>query len=204
MPRRHVSVGTVRIVIGVPRLWNETVEAHRREVGGAILDVTAELVAEQGLRAVTMSQIAEKAGIGRATLYKYFPDVEAILFAWHERQVSEHLQHLAKIGHGAGSPGQRLKAVLEEFAQISQQRHGTELAALLHRGEHVADAQQHLNHFIQHLLAEGVRTGEFRDDVAPGELANFCLHSLTAAARLPSKAATRRLVAVTMAGLRPD
>lgn len=197
-------MATVRIVIDVPRLWNETVEEHRREVGGAILDATAELVAEQGLRAVTMSRIAEKAGIGRATLYKYFPDVEAILFAWHERQISDHLQHLTKIGHGAGSPAERLEAVLKEFAQVSRQSHGTELAALLHRGEHVADAQQHLSRFLQHLIAEGARSGEFRDDVAPAELANFCLHSLTAAAGLPSQDALRRLVAVTMSGLRPD
>lgn len=34
---------------------------------------------------MTMSRIAEEIGIGRATLYKYFPDVEAILLAWHER-----------------------------------------------------------------------------------------------------------------------
>lgn len=194
---------TVRIVLGVPRLWNETVEEHRREVAGAILDAAAELVSEQGLRAVTMSRIAEKAGIGRATLYKYFPDVEAILFAWHERQVSDHLQHLAKIGHGTGSPGERLEAVLEEFARISHQNHGTEFAALLHRGEHINDAQQHLSVFLQHLIAEGGRTGELRDDVAPDELATFCLHSLTAAAGLRSQAALRRLVAVTMSGLRP-
>lgn len=30
-----------------------------------------------------------------------------------------------------------------------------------------------------------------------------CLHALTAASSLPSKAAVRRLVAVTLAGLRP-
>ncbi len=51
----------------------------------AALDATAALVAERGLRSVTMSQIAAQSGIGRATLYKYFPDVEAILLAWHER-----------------------------------------------------------------------------------------------------------------------
>ncbi|MEV4646381.1 TetR/AcrR family transcriptional regulator [Saccharopolyspora sp. NPDC049357] len=188
----------------MPRLWNETVEEHRREVGDAILNATSELVAEQGLHAVTMSRIATKAGIGRATLYKYFPDIEAILFAWHERQVSDHLQHLAKIGHGAGTPAERLEAVLREFAQISHQRHGAEIATLLHRGEHVAQAQQHLTGFLGHLIAEGVRNGEFRDDVAPDELANFCLHSLTAAAGLSSQDALRRLVTVTLAGLRPD
>jgi AcrR family transcriptional regulator len=34
-----------------------------------------------------MSQIAEETRVGRATLYKYFPDVDAILVAWDERHV---------------------------------------------------------------------------------------------------------------------
>src|SRR6266849_6773540 len=72
----------------MPKLWTETIEAHRREVRDAILDTTAALVADQGLRSVTMSHIAEETGIGRATLYKYFSGVEAILLAWHERQVT--------------------------------------------------------------------------------------------------------------------
>lgn len=49
-------------------------------------DTTAALVAEQGLTSVTMSRIAKESGIGLATLYKYFPDVESILLAWHERR----------------------------------------------------------------------------------------------------------------------
>lgn len=72
---------------GEPKLWSETIETHRRAVQDSILDATAALVAEQGLREVTMSEIAEKSGIGRATLYKYFPDVDTMLLAWHERQV---------------------------------------------------------------------------------------------------------------------
>src|SRR5262249_54985329 len=97
----------------MPRLWNETIEAHRREVGDAILDTTAALVMKHGLRSVTMSQIAEETGIGRATLYKYFPDVEAILFAWHERHVAAHLEQLAELRERGGDPGERLDAVLE-------------------------------------------------------------------------------------------
>jgi AcrR family transcriptional regulator len=82
----------------VPKLWNETIEEHRREVRGAILDATVALVAEHGLLSVTMSQIAEETGIGRATLYKYFPDVEAILLAWHEHQINGHLDISPKSG----------------------------------------------------------------------------------------------------------
>jgi AcrR family transcriptional regulator len=188
----------------VPRLWTETIETHRREVRDAILVTTATLVAEHGLLGVTMSEIAEETGIGRATLYKYFPDVEAILVAWHERQIAGHLDQLTAIGDRAGDAAERLLAVLDAYALIQHEHHSTELAALLHRGAHVARAHRHLTHFVRDLLAEGVETGAVRTDVAPGELATYCLHALAAAANLPSKAAVRRMVTVTLAGLRPE
>jgi AcrR family transcriptional regulator len=187
----------------VPRLWNESIEAHRRAVRDATLNTTAALVAEHGLRSVSMSRIAEETGIGRATLYKYFSDVEAILVAWHERQVTGHLKCLAEVRDQTGDAGERLEAVLEAYALIAHEHHGTELAALLHRGEHVARAQQQLSDFIRDLLIEGAETGDLRDDVAPDELASYCLHALTAASSLPSKAAVRRLVMVILAGLQP-
>jgi AcrR family transcriptional regulator len=187
----------------MPKLWSETIDAHRREVRDAILDTAAALAAEHGLRSVTMSQIAEETGIGRATLYKYFADVDAILVAWHERQVTGHLEHLVELRNQAGDAGGRLTAVLEAFALIAHEQHDTELAALLHRGAHVAGAQQHLRGLIRDLLAECAETGEVRDDVAPNELASYCLHALSAASGLPSKAAVRRLVTVILAGLRP-
>jgi len=185
----------------VPRLWDETIEAHRRAVRDATLDTTAALVAEHGLASVTMSQIAAETGIGRATLYKYFPDVEAILVAWHERQVADHLQQLAQVRDQAGRAGQRLKAVLEAYALIVHEHHGSELAALLHRGAHVASAKQQLRDFVRDLVREGAASGEVRDDVAPEELASYCLHAVTAAHSLPSKAAVHRLVTVILAGL---
>src|SRR5215213_913298 len=106
----------------VPRLWNETIEAHRAAVRDAILHTTWALVAEHGLLSVSMSQIAESTGIGRATLYKYFPDVEAILFTWHERQIAAHLAQLEELRDQAGDAGQRLEAVLEAYALISHDR----------------------------------------------------------------------------------
>jgi hypothetical protein len=46
-----------------------------------------------------------------------------------------------------------------------------------------------------------VATGDVRDDVAPDELAGYCLHALAAARELRSRTAARRLVTVTLAGL---
>jgi AcrR family transcriptional regulator len=191
----------------VPKLWDDTIEAHRRSVRDATLDTAAALVAEQGLRSVTMSQIAEETGIGRATLYKYFSDVEAILIAWHERQITGHLEYLAEVRDRTGGPSERLEAVLEAYALIAYESHGhraTELGAFLHRGEQVVRAEQELRNMIRVLLTECAQVGDIRDDVAPGELATYCLHALGAAGSLPSKAAVRRLVTVTLAGMRPS
>lgn len=117
-----------------------------------------------------------------------------------------HLGYLAKVRDEAGGAGLRLAAVLETYALISYESRGhrdTELAALLHRDEQVVVAEQQLRHMIRDLMTEAAADGDVRDDLAPDELASYCLHALTAASRLPSKAAVRRLVTVTLAGLRP-
>src|SRR6266851_3046479 len=116
LSRHSVSTAALPYTGVMPRLWKKTIEAHRREVRDAIQDTTAALVAEHGLQSVTMSQIAEETGVGRATLYKYFADVEAILLAWHERHVTSHLEHLAEVRDQAGGARERLEAVLEAYA----------------------------------------------------------------------------------------
>ena len=189
----------------VPKLWSDTIEAHRRDVRDAVITSTARLVASEGPLSVTMSRIAEESGIGRATLYKYFPDVESILLAWHDRQIAEHLERLGQAA-GAEDVDQRLEAVLRAYASIVHESHGhrnSELAALLHRGERVARAERELHAMVGDLLAAAAARGTVRDDVPATELASYCLNALAAAGALPSRAAVRRLVAVTLAGLRP-
>jgi AcrR family transcriptional regulator len=188
----------------VPKLWSETIEAHRRDVRQAILDTTAALAAEHGLLSVTMSQIAEETGIGRATLYKYFPDVESILFAWHEQQITSHLQELEEVRDRGGTALERLEGVLERFARISQENrghHDSELARFLRRDENVARAQDRVQRLIAELIVEGAHAGDLRHDVPPDELATYCVQALSAAASLQSRAAVRRLVDVTLSGL---
>jgi AcrR family transcriptional regulator len=202
---RHDAVATYASC--VPKLWNDTIDAHRHQVREAILATTASLVEEHGLRAVTMSQIAEQTGIGRATLYKYFPDVETILHAWHEQQIHGHLHDLSAVASQHTDPSQRLAAVLGAYASIAQQLRGqrdTELAALLHADQQVTAAEHHLHGMLTGLIGEAAAVGAIRDDVPPAELASFCLHALSAAGSLASKAAVRRLIEVTLAGLRPE
>jgi AcrR family transcriptional regulator len=190
----------------VPRLWNDTIEEHRQAVREATLDAAAALVAERGLAAVTMTQIAERTGIGRATLYKYFPDVESILRAWHERQIAAHFEQLAHVRDRVADPAERLGAVLEAFALIAHQvqgHHDGELAALLHGDVRLAGAQHQLRALVTELVQDAASAGAVRDDISADELAGYCVHALTAARNLGSKAAVKRLVSVTLDALRP-
>src|SRR6266545_1488895 len=134
------------------------------------------LVAKHGLHAVTMSRIAEETGIGRATLYKYFLDVESILVAWHDRHVNAHLEQRTQVRDRAARAGERLEAVLNAYTHI-------------------------LNSGGRGQVPERAASGDVRQDVAPDELASYCLHALEAASSLRSEAAVRRLVGMTLAGL---
>ena len=201
----------------MPKLWNETIEAHRRAVRETTLDVTAALVAEHGPASVTMSQIAGAAGIGRATLYKYFPDVGSVLAGWYEREVSAQLVRLAELRDREDDPARRLTAVLHGYALlVREQAPGLGLGALPTDDERVARTRRLLLDLFRELLARAADSGAVRDDTAPEELAAYCLHALGAAAELPTTtrpagpagaapvpAALERLVTVTLAGLSP-
>ena len=195
----------------MPRLWNATIDEHRRTVHAAILDATATLIAEHGLANVTMSGIAQHAGIGRATLYKYFADVDAIVAAWHERQIAEHLAQLGSAAAKAGDPEERLRTVLRTYTELSSGSHTGEghehphvdMAALLHQGAHLRRNRDHLHALMTDVIGAARQGGHLRTDVPAEELASFCLHALGAARILPSRAARERLVTVTLEALYP-
>jgi hypothetical protein len=100
----------------------------------------------------------------------------------------------------AGRSAARRASSLPRRAGATDRR--SRSAALLHRPEHVAHAQQQLINLFQDLLTEVAAISGLRDDVPSEELGSYCLHALSAAGNLPSEPAVRRLATVTLAGLR--
>ena len=216
----------------MPRLWTRTIESHRREVRDAITDATTKLVATRGLASVTMAEIAKQTGIGRATLYKYFDDVETILVAAHERHVEHHLQELSAARDRSNDRRERLEAVLRTYARISyersrahtedaehsrgHQRSGShrhtdaahhrvvdaDVAALVHRTQHVDVIQRRLTALFREVIRDAAKAGLVRTDVPAEELAAFCIASLGSAARLSTPTAVDRRVALTLDAVR--
>lgn len=192
----------------MPRLWSDTVQQHRHDVREAILDKAAALIQARGLPAVTMSQIAKDVGIGRATLYKYFNSVEEVIVAWHERQVTEHLEQLTGAIEREQTGLERLSTLIGAHARALHHHHDPALVLIdPHFPDAVNDAltaaQDRIRHLLVTVLTEGASTGVLRTDVPPEELANFVLHSLGAAADLPPADAVDRLVNMVIGALLP-
>ena len=183
----------------MPKLWNDTIEAHKSAVAAAIMDRTAALAASEGLHGITMARIAQEAGIGRATLYKYFADVESILSAWHKRQIETHLEALSTARAAASSPLEALEAVLIAYGDTLRHRHNHGLASVLHSMPHVAHAHDHLQSFLASIIEDAVREGSIKGGASPVELARYALAAIQSGP--PNKQALLRLVGLILRGL---
>lgn len=184
----------------MPRLWADTMDTHRRQVNDAILDATAELIAEHGPLSVAMSAIAGRAGIGRATLYKYFPDVESILVAWHARDFADHLARLEALS-------EMPDVSLDDVAMFvtAQRRHhphgkGSDLLGTL--AHTLADAhgapgpaiEREIVAALAQLVRRLVELKQVRNDHDPEVLARWLLHAIHAPADLDDLAVAQLLV----------
>lgn len=206
-PKHTVSLLDKTYHRAVPKLWTDTVAEHRRDVNAAILDAAWQLASERGVRGVTMGRVAELAGIGRATLYKYFSGVEEILVAAHEAHVDAHLVSLSTLSSRPGTPGEALARVLGGYARISFHRGKSaapDLQALVHSGQDNVSNTDKLRELFTTVITDAQASGEVRRDVAAAELAAYCVHALAAAGDLSAEAALDGLVRVVEAGLRPQ
>lgn len=185
----------------MPRVRTGTIAGHRREVGDAILDAAGRMVGTGGLQSVTMAGLAQEAGIGRATLYKYFAGVDEVLVAWHERLLDEHVRALRAEVEGGLDPAERLVSGLRAYTELAAHQPSA-ASSVLHGHGHAEDSADEVESLFTDLLQAAADHGAIRDDVAAQELAVYCIGALGGARHLPSRAAARRLVATVLDGLR--
>ena len=177
----------------MPRLWSATIQEHRSDVLDAILDATAQLVHRDGASKLTMTSLANAAGVGRATLYKYVPDTESAIRSWQEREMARHLVQLRGIAT-ASEAGSRLESVLEAYVNIRRHRH--EDAQGLHGADRLAPVEAELRDLVRELIEEDRAAGRVRTDVPADQLAAFAVASAGAAPHMPGSNAAKTLAAL--------
>jgi TetR/AcrR family transcriptional repressor of uid operon len=97
-----------------------------------ILEATLTLFIENGVRKTSIDDIAEKAGIGRATVYRKFKDKDELVQAVIIREINSKLSELEKYVKDIVSP---LDALIEAFVQAVYLAHSNPLIRRLIESE---------------------------------------------------------------------
>lgn len=63
---------------------------------GQLLDVATALIVERGFRGASIELVAQRAGITRAVIYQHFPNLQALLEAAVEREMSRALVQVSQ------------------------------------------------------------------------------------------------------------
>ena len=85
-----------------------------------LLDVTKQIVGEQGFHAVSIEAVARHAGVSRPIVYGHFDDLDGLLEAMIERESARALAQLAAVLPGelaAGEPRAGLLAALRSYLE---------------------------------------------------------------------------------------
>ena len=137
--------------------------------GDRIVYAALVLISEQGLAGVTMSGVADAAGVARQTLYNHYPDVDSIVAAaisQHARESVELLDAAMRVVEG---PVDRLEQLIRHVAATTT--HAPHALDVRHSLS--PEAQASLVEFdgalevlIAEILEEGRAAGVFRADLA--------------------------------------
>jgi len=173
----------------VAEQWADVLDEHRARQRRQIMTVALDLVAERGLAGVSMSALAQRAGISRATLYHYFPDLEQVLLAWVGEEVDSFVAELARELSGLDDPVAQLQRIVDAHVTAfsgAEHRFGADLLqsdALSPKvREEVGRHLSALRGLVASVLEEGRRAGCF-GALAGDPLAVDAVVSLLGAAR---------------------
>ncbi|MFC7217933.1 TetR/AcrR family transcriptional regulator [Streptomyces polyrhachis] len=172
-----------------------------------ILAAAERVFAEHDPRSVTMQQIAKAAGVGRATLYRGFPDPPAIATAL----LDEHERHLQgrmiygppPLGPGA-PPAERLAAFYAAMLDLLEQHLPLALGAETGPARYTTGAYAFWRLHVRTLLAAGgVDDPDALADTALAPLAPELYHHQRHAQGIPPERIAASLALLARALLRP-
>lgn len=135
-----------------------------------IIHATLTLISKYGLGVVTMSRVADTAGVARQTLYNHYDDIDNIVAAAIDRHNRESINLLEAALQLAESPTDKIEQMVRHFVMVgSHARHAFDFGTGLS-----ANARVTLNAYndaverhIRDILEDGRRSGDFRPDLTP-------------------------------------
>jgi len=167
-----------------------TPTAARGEKRPLILRAATEVFAEQGFNSVTVAAIADRAGIGKGTVYEYFSSKDELLFAvfeWMNEGIFDRIHGLIEVG---GTTLERLRSLLDLGAQITREQMEMQAVVLdfwsASRGTRVEERYNQAclatfrsyRRLLADVIREGQTAGEIRSDVDPEAVATMVVAAM--------------------------
>ena len=167
-----------------------------------VLDSAAALFAERGCD-VSVDEIARKAGVGHATVFRRFPTKDALIAAVVSKQVRE-LIAVAEEALERPDAGSAFRDFVWHAGELHARDRG------LHEGfsrcvdmPEVAEAKAELNGLIDQLIERAQEAGALRADIAADDVSRLVGSAIRGASGAPDPELWRRYVEVVLDGLRP-
>ncbi|MBG9388012.1 TetR/AcrR family transcriptional regulator [Caenimonas aquaedulcis] len=101
----------------MPRVRSDDYESKAQ----AIMDCAAALFAKEGYPSAKMQDVAQACGATKSMLYHYFPTKDDLLFAMLKEHLERVIAGLDEAVSTAGTPRERLMALVQAYTQKSAQ-----------------------------------------------------------------------------------
>jgi AcrR family transcriptional regulator len=163
-----------------------------------ILEAAGEVFVRDGIRGARMGKIAEAAGCARATLYRYFPNKEALLHAYMARVAKDFGEVLDEKLRGLRSLGDRLVEAVAVSVELIRERadvapffneEGLGLTAQL--TSNAVAMRDQLARQIENESCSDRIDGQLRSNVSADEAADWLTRAIFSFSVLPSEARSK-------------
>lgn len=162
----------------MPDLWADSLEAHRNLVRERLLTAFAGLAAELPFDDITVTAVAERAGLARSAVYNYVASKHDLLLAHTAGVTSRWVDRLTRDGDGpvAARLGRFVAATLRVFAEDRLAGQGADIQLDADQHRRLMVALSPVRDHLSALIAEGVADGTFIGHEA--ELTTFVFATL--------------------------
>ena len=144
-----------------------------------IVEAAMALVEERGMTEVSMTAIADRAGLSRQTVYNKFANVEAAVCAFMIDQIDNMVEQIDGELAGMGDPASQFR----EFIRMAMHRFSQHEVIVSLQNAMSPETEElvraHLSHaqrVLGRILDEGIETGDFRTHMTSEVIAETVFH----------------------------
>ena len=107
----------------MPKILGSSLAEHRERTRTALFEALSELMSRRSFDKITLSDVANHAGVGRTAVYNHFADKEDLLLAFMEHEAGRYAEELSRALAGTQDPIDRLRIYVRQQALIARHFH---------------------------------------------------------------------------------